>query len=47
MQLYDVTVDPFARNDLIKNFPHLVDGFLSNIEQWKKDVGMTGYVRID
>ena len=40
MELFDIRVDPRSNHNVIEKFPHLIQGFKTQIETWKKSVGM-------
>ena len=47
MELYDVTVDPRANNNLIDEYPELVDGFMASIAAWRKEMNLEETVLMD
>ena len=40
MELFDVRVDPTSENNVIEAFPHLIEGFVQMVDDWKTSVGM-------
>jgi uncharacterized sulfatase len=46
-ELYDVTVDDRAQNNLIKSYPNLIEGFESKIAAWRERMGMTEWILMD
>ncbi|MEM0912468.1 MAG: sulfatase-like hydrolase/transferase [Pseudomonadota bacterium] len=40
MELYDVNADPHSNDNVISKFPHLIDGFKTQVEDWKESIDM-------
>jgi arylsulfatase A-like enzyme len=40
MELFDMQSDPRSENDVLDQFPHLIEPFKLQIEAWKNKVGM-------
>lgn len=47
MELYNVSVDPRAMNNMVEQFPDLVEEFMANIADWRREMNTEQSVLMD
>lgn len=47
MEIYDVTVDPRAMNNVVGQYPDLVEEFMANTADWRREMNLEQSVLMD